>query len=160
MECHGTFLLRPFRMFIPIVDVKVGPLVDRPGWPQFSIEDSHWRSSQGVWEIGAISILSTQPSIIYKAGNYTSAVGWDFWNTSISAKTWACDQLWLFGQAWRYYVSRLSNVFLITLPRTGYSLGGTSLTEDELAPYIQQAIDQVVSRHMAIFNILYLCRSD
>jgi hypothetical protein len=87
MECDGTFLLQFSRMLIPIVDVKVGPLINRPGWPQFCIDDPHSCSLQGVWEIGVMSIPSTQTSMTCKAGNYTSAVGWDFWNTSISAKT-------------------------------------------------------------------------
>lgn len=69
-----------------------------------------------------------------------------FWNTSSSSKMWAWSPSWLCGQA-----SRSSNV----APRlsvcsqrfrvAGYALGGTSEPESQLAPFIQQAKDQVRS---------------
>ncbi|KAG2143080.1 glycoside hydrolase family 51 protein [Suillus clintonianus] len=50
------------------------------------------------------------------------------------------DPLWLYGQV---YNSRAFHIICMLTSRTGYSLNGASLPENELAPYIQQAIDQI-----------------
>jgi alpha-N-arabinofuranosidase len=39
---------------------------------------------------------------------------------------------------------------LNSLPGAGYSLGGTSVAENQLVPYIQQAVDQVSFRTLVI----------
>lgn len=55
--------------------------------------------------------------------------------------------------SWLYGPVRLVNFvsFSLSNTRTGYSLGGTSLPESQLAPYIQQAVDQVGPQFNTMF---------
>ena len=54
-------------------------------------------------------------------------------------RTWAWNLSWLFGQVGRIYV-RPDHDFTAL---EGFALGGTSVAQNQLGPYIQQAIDQV-----------------
>jgi hypothetical protein len=61
-----------------------------------------------------------------------------FLNTSHGVKTWVWNRSWPFGQ-----VNHKSVMFSkCSLYVTGFSLGGTSIAQNQLQPFIDQAIDQ------------------
>ena len=107
-------------------NATVGPLVDRPGrvgdWGYVNTE---YVRSRLAWNKGSL------PSVVL-----------EFWSTFSSSRMQAWSLSWLFGQVSTSCAIEPS----IKAKRSalaGYSLGGTSLAENQLAPFIQQAIDQV-----------------
>lgn len=55
-------------------------------------------------------------------------------------RIWRWNQSWLSGQV---CLTRRGLKIVSEIVTAGYSLDGESLPEDELAPYIQTAIDQI-----------------
>ena len=68
---------------------------------------------------------------------------WVFSSISNSSRMQIWSLSWQYGLVLCHFLTQINHT--LTPIFTGYALGGTNLAENQLAPYIQQAKDQVCS---------------